>query len=321
MKITQILPPDDMALNTAPTTNTGKPKAYSTVQWGLLLLAVLLVLGLTPWFLGIGWMWTIGLGLGALALWQSESDKMNLPLWFAPFFALVVAAQAFRVLDIALIPVLWVVAACLLCLGVWKRATASPDGWGHRLQTRNLWRGHRAWVTLGCALSLLSLAQTWGQTPTLWNFGWTGGTQTQMGYSSSFSAYSGQYEYSYQPTLTYNPMMYMNNTFFSGIEYSGRWQPQVTWTIVALLFVLGWSTLKRDDSWFRKGGAWVIGCLVFAALWWFGLRNDAPGPRWFLVGLLMTAFGVWKLRQGEESGAHDPNSLLRHLKLRRLKKP
>ncbi len=320
MKITQILPPDDTNLNAAPT-DAAKPKACSTIQWGLLVVAVALVLGLTPWFLGVGWMWTIGLALGALALWQSESDKMTLPPWFAPFFALLVAAHAFRVLDIALIPLLWVVAACLLCRGVWNQSKREPSGLAQRLKTSNLWRGHRAWVTLGCALSLLSLAQTWGQTPTLWNFGWTGGMQTQMGYSSSFSAYSGQYEYSYGPTLTYNPMMYMNNMFFSGIEYSGRWQPQVTWTIVALLFVLGWSTLQRDDAWFRKGGAWVIGCLVFAALWWFGLRNDAPGPRWFLVGLLMTAFGVWKLRQGEESGAHDPKSLLRHLKLGRLKKP
>ena len=312
MKITQILPPDD-ATNTAPTTNVNKSKVYLTVQWGLLLLAVLLVMGLTPWFLGVSRMWTIGLGLGALALWQSENDRMTLPPWFAPFFALLVSAHAFRVLDLALVPLLWVVAACLLCRGVWSRATSSADDWGHRLQTRSLWRGHRAWITLGCALSLLSLAQTWGRTSTMWNFGWTGGLQTQMQYGSSFSAYSGTYEYSYQPTLTYNPMMYMNNTFFPGSEYSGRWQPQVTWTILALFFVLGWTMLKKDDAWSRKGSAWAVACLVFAGVWWFGLRNDEPGPRWFLVGLLMTAFGVWKLRQGEESGAHDPNSLLQKL--------
>ena len=315
MKITQILPPDDAFSRN---TNTRSSKSFSTIQWGLLILAVALVLGLTRWFLGVGWMWTIGLSVGALALWQSESGKMKMPSWFAPFFALVVAAHAFRVLDIAFIPLMWVVAAAMLCRGVWTQSKRDANGLAHRLKPAHLWRGHRVWILLGCAISLMSLAQTWGQTSGWWSFGWSGGLQSQMQYNSHFSAYSGQYEYSYQPTMTYNPTMYMNNMFFPGIEYSGRWQPQVIWAIVALFFVLCWATLKSDDAWFRRGGAWAIGCLIFAAVWWFGLRNDAPGPRWFMVGLLMTAFGVWKLRQGEESGAHDPKSLLE--KARRLKK-
>lgn len=321
MKTTKILPPDD----TNPNTNSAvlgtsstrydarTAKSFSTTQWGLIVLALTLLLGITPWFLGLGWQWTIVLALGAFALWQSENNKITLPNWFAPLFVLVVVAQAFRVLDLALIPALWLVSAVLLSRGVWQQSKAH-DGFANRLKPRNLLVGHRVWILLGCALSLGSMGLTWGRTPDLWSFGWMGGMQSQMQYTSSYSSYSGQYEYSYQPTMTYNPTMYMNNYWFPGLEYSGRWQPQATWAIVALLFVLCWSMLKRDAAAFKRGGAWAIGALMFCALWWFGLRNDQPGPRWFLVGLLMTAFGVWKLRKGEDSGAHDPKTLLTKLK-------
>lgn len=314
MKTTKILPSDDafFAASKAP-----RKIEYSMSQCGLLMLAFALLLGLTPWFLGVGWQWTLVLSLGASALWQSESGKMTLPSWFAPLFVLLVVAQAFRVLDLAFVPLLWAVAAFLLCRGWWKTSQSAANGLANRMRPRHLWVGHRVWIALGCALSLGSLGLTWGVTSPLWSYGWMGGMQTQMGYETGFNSYSGQYETTYGLTTKYNPMLYANNYLFPGFAFSGRRQPQATWAIVVLLFVLGWAMLKKEDAAFRRGSAWALGALVFAALWWFGLRNDQSGPRWFLVGLAMTAFGVWKLRNGEDSGAHDPKSLLQ--KVRKLK--
>ncbi len=322
MKNTRILPDDfdDKGIDGNARGNLGGAfmsgatrQSTSATMWGLALMAVAIVLGFTRWFPGIGRGWSLLMLAGGAWLWQSETGKARVALWFPPFFAALVVAQTFRIADIGIAPALWMCAAFLVARDAWKRATNAQDGWARGVQLAQMKRGYRVYIALGVALCWLSLGQTWGRTEGTMSFGWRGGMASTLTSVPTLGA-DGYYSYQLQTQLQYQPMMYPNNWFWPGFEYSGRNQPLVIWTMLALLFVAGWASLRRDDALFLRGAAWANGALLFTGLWWLWRQNTEPGPRWFFVGLLMTCFGVWKLRQGEESGAHDAASLLQKLK-------
>lgn len=284
-------------------------ESSSATILGLAVMGVAIVLGFAPWFADIGRMWSLVMLAGGAWLWQSEIGKAKVPLWFPSFFAALVVAQAFRIFEISIAPILWVCAAWLLARDGWKRATNAQNGWARGVQLAQMKRGYRVYIALGVALCWLSLGQTWGRTAGHMSFGWSGGMASTL-QSVPVMGSDGYYSYQLQSQLQYQPMMYPNNWFWPGFEYSGRSQPLVVPTMLALLFVAGWASLRRDDRLFARGLPWAVGALWFVGLWWLWRQNTEPGPRWFFIGFLLIVFGVWKLRRGEETGEHDAASML-----------
>lgn len=278
-----------------------------------MVMAAAIGLGFLPWFAGIGRAWSLAMLLGGAWLWQSEKGKAKAPFWFAPFFAALVVAQAFRIFEWSVAPILWACAAWLLARDGWKRATHAQNGWARGVQLAQMKRGYRVYIALGVALCWLSLAQTWGRTEGFTSLGLSGGMVSTL-QSVPVMGADGYYSYQLQSQFQYQPLAYPRTWFWPGFEYSGRSQPLVIPTMLALLFIAGWASLRRDDPLFRHGSPWTNGALWFVGLWWLWRQNTEPGPRWFFIGFLLLVFGVWKLRRGEESGEHDAASMLQRLK-------
>lgn len=281
-------------------TMSGAPaRRSSRTLSGLAVMAVAVVLGLLPWFSGIGWAWSIVMLLGAAIVAGNEFRKADgrqakLLHPVAPaLFAALVAAHAFQLFSLGVTPLLWLLAALML----WSdQSRALADGHGRSLDFAQLRRGYRLYIGLGAAVCLLSLFSIWGRSEGWMSFGWMGGTQLV----NRFNPITGSLDLQ----LEYNPIMYPNNWYWPGFEFSGRSQRAVIWVEMALLGLVMWGALRRDAAARLNWCGPALAALV--TLWWLPHCNGETGTRLFFVGLLAVDFAVWKLWRGQESGAFDP---------------
>lgn len=259
------------------------------------LIGAALILGLTPWFGGVGWAWTLVAAAGAFAVWRQESPASaaagRFPVVRAGFAALC-AALAWQMLDWGLTPLLWLLGAAVLCAE-----------YARRLPVRRLLSGYRPYLVLGVAVCLLALLQTWDRTTGAWSFGWTGGMTT----ASHYNALTGYYE----NQLEYQPMMYPNNWYWPGFVFSGRSRPFAVWAELALVGLLVWAAWGEARH--ARAGAGLAG---FLALWLVTQRAPEAGPRVFLLGLLLIGFALWMLLRGREEGPGDAQHLWRLVRAR-----
>lgn len=289
------------------TNSFSQPK--TSPQRGAALLGVLLILGLLPWFPGVGWLWTLILGALCLLVYQDESAPNPAPsraaLARVTALAILTAAHAFQLFAFGLTSLLWLIAAIFLVNGAIGRARTEADSAAARLDFGQLRRGYRFYLALGALICLFSLFSTWGRTSGWSSFGWTGGTQL----TNTYNYTTGSLEL----TTTYNPILYPNSFFFPGWEFSGRSLRGALWIEIALGGLLFVAALAPRD-WQRwrigAGAAWVV-----ALIWCLpALRGGERAPQIFLLGLALCGFALWQLTQGRDAGAYDAADLAARLK-------
>ncbi|HEX8699311.1 MAG TPA: hypothetical protein VF815_10780, partial [Myxococcaceae bacterium] len=142
---------------------------------GLGLMAVAILLSLLPMFYGIGLGWSLVMLLGGAltAFLELRAGGVKLPEvklpavllnpLIPPVFAALVALQAFQLLGLGLVPLLWLSAAVLLGYDQYRKAILAPDSFGRFLDFKQAWHGYRRYLVLGSGLCLLSLFFIWGQ--------------------------------------------------------------------------------------------------------------------------------------------------------------
>lgn len=272
------------------------PSRLSRTQSGAALTIFAVVLGWTPWFGGPNPLWSLALLIGGAALFSNRlPDRIQSTL--APIFALVVVAQAFHLWYLGLGWLPWLLAAVLLAGEEWRR-----------LDWTNWRRSYRLYVPLGVAICLLSLLSTWDQTPGYSTFGWMGGMQMQSYYNA--------FTHSIEMRSTYNPILYTNNYFWPGFEYSGRAVTGAIWTEIGLLAMLCWTMWRNSNAQFRSRLLPLV-TLALIALWALpAARSSYAAPHWFLLGLALTAFGIWNTGMGQQRGACDPSDVAQRVRNR-----
>lgn len=267
---------------------------------GLGIMAAAIVLGLLPSFSGVGPAWSaVMLAGGAVAAVHElraagralPSVRLPRPLadpLFPPLFAALVGVHAFHQLRVGMVPVLWLLAALLLCWDQFRKTLLSPTGFGRFLDFAQAWHGYRRSVLLGAGLCLLSLFCTWGESS-----GWLGG-----GYDYNYR-YQGDGEYGYQ--YDYNPAKY----YYPGFEISGRNQSFALLAESMLFALLLWTAYRPIDGGAARADRVALGLAGFLALW--GLANAEPtvGVLLFVAGIAVVHHALWKLRRGEAEGSHD----------------
>lgn len=268
----------------------------SRAQSGAALTILAVALGFLPLFNGVTWFWSIFLiGVSVLLLSERLSDSTRGTL--QPMLAVAVTAQAFHGWYLGLGWLPWLGASALLLMAEW-----------HRLDWSRLRSGYRLYVPLGVAICLLALLATWNETAGISHFGWRGGMQYQPIYNYSTGYYSGG--------LVYNPVMYANNYSWPGFTYSGRALGGAIWIEIGLLSLVSW-TAWRDDNARWSSRVVPLFVLAFIALWALRSANTSFGaPLWFLVGLAVAGFGVWKTTQNRNTGAFDPNDVAQRVQAR-----
>lgn len=288
------------------------PRVAAPSFGGLACVVCAVVLGWLPRFPGVGWFWSIVvLGMAAV-LASHDGRKAQLPRNLSalrPVFAAVCATHALQQLAVGLVPLLWLIGAGLLVRDAWREA--QTNGALARLDFAALRGGYRAYIVPGALLCLMSLFFRWGSVDGWWSYGWTGGMRSTLQSVPVMNYSTGYYEYQLQSQMQYTPMMYPNNWFFPGYEWSGMSQRALVPVILSLVGICLWAMLRRDAP---EAAKWKWGAAlgaIFVSLWCLERMADEPGPRLFFVGLVLLDGGVWMLLRGRESGPFDPGALWR----------
>lgn len=270
---------------------------------GLAAMAAAILLSATPWFYGIGLLWSIVMLAGGalVAIMELQGAGVRIqgteaipPSLFhsllPPLFAGLVAIHAFLLLSIGIIPILWVAAAGLLVYDQYQKALRAPDSYGRFFDWRLVWQGYRRYLAIGVALCLLSLFFSWSATAGHWSGGY------ESRYSSSYGGYVSEY----------NVAKY----YWPGWDISGRSMSFVTFAVAALVALVGWSAYRGGaaaPAWFKQAGLGLGGVLL---LFWVVNLGSEIGVLIYLIGLLLIGFALAMLYQGKESGPYDMEHLL-----------
>ena len=268
---------------------------------GLGLMAVAILLSMLPMFYGIGLFWSLVMLLGGaltaflelrsggVALPQVKLPPVLLNPLIPPVFAALVAVQAFQLLGLGLVPLLWLSAAVLLGYDQYRKAILAPESFGRFLDFKQTWHGYRRYVLLGSGLCLLSLFFIWGESS-----GYLmGGYDYNYRYNSNTHSYGYQYDY--------NVAKY----YMPGFALSGRSQGGVLWAEAALLALVIVVAYRSEGGMSPRLRMVALGLAGWLALWWLLHANLHLGGFLYLLGLLAILFAVFKLWRGEEAGAWD----------------
>lgn len=268
---------------------------------GLGLMAVAILLSMLPMFYGIGLFWSLVMLVGGAltAVLELRSGGVALPQvklptalqspLIPPVFAALVAMQAFQLLGLGLVPLLWLLAAVLLGYDQYRKAILAPEGFGRFLDFKQTWHGYRRYVLLGSGLCLLSLFFIWGQSS-----GYLmGGYDYNYRYNSNTGSHGYQYDYN------------MAKYYMPGFEFSGRSQGGVLWAEAALLALVIVAAYRSEGAMSSRVRMVAVGLAGWLALWWLLHANLHLGGFLYLLGLLAILFAVYKLWRGEEAGAWD----------------
>lgn len=251
-------------------------------------------------FVQIGWIWSIIMLIGAVAVAMQELRNAGIKLPFdlptelqkwamhpliPPVFAGLTALHAFQEARLAVIPIVWVGVAALLLFDQSRKSFRAPEGVGRYLDFRLALRGYRPYLLIGAALCFVALWMTWSKTaPSV-----TGGFESR--YSSYYGGYVSDYNYA--------------KYYWPGFELTGRSMGFVTIVELALVGLVlsslyrGWRALPPQVKYVPLG---VCGLLV---LWWLTKAGSQIGPFIFLAGLLLMAGAWFMLTQGKDEGEYD----------------
>ncbi len=256
-----------------------------SVRRGVVYLVIATILGWTPWFSGPSWPWSLLLMSLALLIgaepWTKHHERGSIIL------TLLCVAITWQVLHLGLGVVPWLLASFFLISAQSFRLDFSR------------WRvGYATYIPIGIALCLLSLLTTWHLSNGVWSFGWRGGMETIITNSPTAGFWSAE--------NINNSALHASNTFFPGFAFSGRTVSGALWVEIALLGIAAWS-LWRDNvarAHWRLAPMVAIAALEFWAL--PAIFAGYAGPLWFMLGLAICGFGVWKSALGQTHGTYDP---------------
>ena len=268
----------------------------SRVQSGAALAILAVALGWTRWFPGASALWSVVLiGLGAAVLSNRWPDLGQSTL--NPLLTLLVVAHAFHLWYFGLGWLPWLLAAWMLAASQWQR-----------LDWAVLRGGYRLYIPIGIAVCLFSLLSTWQSSADHWSFGWMGGMQLQ----NHFNPFTGSLEL----RSTYNPIMYPNNYWWPGFDFSGRALNGAILVEIALWGILAWAAWRDGRAQFQSRALPLI-AIALIAIWALpSAKASFAAPHWFLLGLALCGFGVWKASSGQNRGNFDPSDVAQRVRRR-----
>jgi len=291
----------------------GRIPGHSVSIVGLALMALAILLSLLPWFYGIGLGWSLVMLLGGAltAFLELRAGGVKLPEvklpaalqhpLIPPVFAVLVAMQAFQLLGLGLVPLLWLCAAVLLGYDQYRKALLAPDSFGRFLDFKQAWHGYRRYLLLGSGLCLLSLFFIWGES--------SGYLMGGYDYNYRYNSNTGSYGYRYD----YNVAKY----YMPGFELSGRSQSGVLWAEAALLALVIVAAYRGESAQASRVRLVALGLAGWLGLWWLLHANLHLGGFLYLLGLLGIGFAAYKLWRGEEAGAWDAAHLWARVRKKR----
>ncbi len=287
----------------------GRIPGRSVSLLGLGLIGLAILVSALPWFSGAGLIWSVIILAGGLVvaaqelraagMYQRELAGLPPQLFHpavSPIFTAVAAVQAFMILSIGVVPILWVAGTALLCYDQYKKSILAPNSFGQYFDVRLAWYGYRKYIVLGAAVCLLALLMTWGKTSGYWS----------GGYDSRYSSYYGGYVSEYNFAKYYWP----------GFELSGRSQSFSSFAVLALFAIVVWSAWRgngRVPDWFQYV-PWGLG--GFTALFWLINASGGKIGVWvFLLGLGAIFFALVQiLRNKAHSGEYDLDHMLQKIR-------
>ena len=291
----------ERAVETAPILDRVPGRSVTLVGTGLVALAI--GVSMLPSYSGVGMTWSAIMLAGAAVVSVRElegaggASPVPLPAALrhplvAPAYAAVVMLHAFLLLQIAIVPLLWLSAAVLLGWDQYRRAARTQDGFVHQFDLRRAWQGYRRNVTVGVGLCLASMFMTWGQSSGYWS----GGLSYNYAYRSDGS---GNYGYGY--AYDYNPMQY----YWPGWETSGRNQSFAMLAVALMLGLVLWAAYRRPTAAGRDARVGGLAAGGLLTLFWLLAAKDGAGAGLFLVGLAMILYASHRIFAGEEQGRWD----------------
>jgi hypothetical protein len=255
---------------------------------GLVALAILL--SLLPPFSGIGWFWSVLMLAGSVLIGARELRAagriLPTPLvraaqvaehpHFLPLFTLLTFVQAFMVLSLGVVPLLWLLAA--LVLGYDQRHALRPLLFSPGTpEQQRLGR----WVLVGALVCVTSMwLLTWGYS----GGGFLGGFQPyhtrEMQMDGFTRNYVDHYEFRYDSMVNYMPPY----------ATSGRARP---WSALVVLALGALVVLTRARPVELHRYPWLLPALAGGITLWavLGLVSR-PGPWLFLAGAVLIDVAV-----------------------------
>lgn len=256
---------------------------------GIGLLGVALVLGILPFFAGVGPFWGLMTLMGGWLVTARElheaGERHPLVDWVPPallrpvvpaVYAAVMVALAVRMLGLGLTPLLWLGGAGLLAHDQYRKVYVGPEGWSRLFEPRQ-WLSGTTPVALGGVVGcLVALFLTWTPVAT-----------TTSRYSAPVPVPGGPPEL--QVVDAPRPADDAVYRLFDGTG-TGWELPLAVVVELLLLGALAVLALRPEvprPRWLR----WVPAGAVGAGLLWGLLHvRMLPGPLMFLVGLAAVGF-------------------------------
>ncbi len=257
---------------------------------GIGLLGVALVLGILPFFAGVGPFWGLVTLMGGWLVTARElhetGERHPLVDWVPPallrpvvpaVYAAVMVALAVRMLGLGLTPLLWLGGAGLLAHDQYRKVYQGPEGWSRLFEPRQLLSGMTPVALGGVVGCLLALFLTW--TPV---------ASTTSRYSAPVPVPGGP-----PPELrVVDAPRPADDAVYRLFDGTGTgWElPLAIAVELLLLGALAVLALRPEvprPQWLR----WVpVGAVGAGLLWGLLHVKLLPGPLMFLVGLAAVGF-------------------------------
>lgn len=287
----------------------GRVPGRSVSIIGLAAIGLAILVSALPWFSGVGLIWSIIIAAGGLVVAVQDLRAAGLYLretaavppqllhpGIPPLFAALAAVQAFQLLSIGVVPLLWLAGTALLCYDQYRKAIVAPNSYGQYFDLRLAWYGYRKYIVLGAVVCLLAMLMTWGKTD----------GHFSGGYESRYSSYYGGYVSDYNLTKYYWP----------GWEFSGRSQSFSSFAVIALFGIVVWAAWRgngRVPDWFQYVPWGLAGV---SAVWWFISASGLKIGVWvFLLGLAAIFFALVQiLKKNEHAGQYDLDHMMQRIR-------
>lgn len=264
-------------------------RSLTLVGLGVLLLAI--GLGIFKRFPDVGLIWSVVLVAGGALVAVQElrragtqlPDLSLLPAQAAhPMvpvgYTLLVIAWTIVMMDIAFVPLLWVVAAFLLAFDQLRKASLR---FGGRMSIANLRAGDRRWIAIACLVAVVFTFASWSDNP-----GYTYG-----GYEYGYDSYSGESGYEYNPSLYY----------MSGFSFPGRSLRLAALGIAFVLALLVWASFDAWRSPWARRAPYLLA--VATAVWWIQANGRDAAAFLFLVAVVVATYFAHRSLRSPRSGA------------------